>query len=63
MYKRQPHYHGAKTPAALTLKYYYGDMAALEALAADGTLQATFGSVSYTHLDVSKRQAIHFPQV
>lgn len=37
------HYHGAKTPAALTLKYYYGDMAALEALAADGTLQATFG--------------------
>ena len=38
-----PGYHGAKEPAALTLRYRFGDMASLEALAADGTLQATFG--------------------
>ncbi len=36
-------YRGEKTSTGLMLKYYFGDMAALEALAADGTLQATYG--------------------
>ena len=36
-------YRGEKTGTGLTLKYYFGDMAALEEWAADGTLQATFG--------------------
>ena len=36
-------YRGEKTGTGLTLKYYSGDMAALEKLAADGTLQATYG--------------------
>ena len=36
-------YRGEKPAAGLALKYYYGDLAALETLAADGTLQATFG--------------------
>ena len=36
-------YRGEKPAATLTLKYHYGDMETLEALAADGTLQATFG--------------------
>lgn len=36
-------YRGAETGTGLTLKLHYGDMAALEELAADGTLQATYG--------------------
>ena len=41
--KPNPGYRGENPAAGLALKYYYGDLAALETLAADGTLQATFG--------------------
>ena len=39
-------YRGEKPAAGLALKYHYGDLAALETLAADGTLQATITGVA-----------------